>query len=728
MAWETHLAKSAFAKFSDDWDRLNSQLYKSHPFFDSRFVGPLLEYFADGKEQLCIYRTDGIVSGALILQAKGSGRWSLFRPPQIQASAVLLGDSRLLESLFKALPDFAWTIELHAIDPRYSPDFLSQSRHQVAHFHARTIGIHPDISFSEYWAQRSNKLKANIRRYSLRSENEFGTPILSKSSGPAQMNAGVKRFGELESAGWKGKAGTAVSMDNRQGEFYSAVLGRFALSNQAAIYELHIADQLAASRLVISNDQMLVLLKTTYDESLARVAPGRILLYRMIQEQLDSPSNRTIEFYTNATHDQKEWASFDCFIQSIQLFRNDLFFVVFAVLKAIRRNPCATDEQSTAATDGHYPMLDVKSFTSVHAVATEDYDLRDYAAKDNVEASIDWFDLIQKNVYPTDPGVRYYVASENGFPLIVLPLRLTTKWKIKTVESLGNYYTSLYTPLLSKDSNTLALKPMLAAASLDHGGAHVMRFSPMDPDSPAYKGLINELRAIGWVPFRFFCFGNWLLKVEDNWEGYLKKRSANLRSTISRMNKKFAAEGGTMELVTTSEGVEQAIEAFYEVYSASWKTQEPYPDFVPSFIRLLASTGKLRLGIARLKEKPIAAQLWIVAQDKASIYKVAYHEEYSRFSPGTILTSYLMRHVIENDQVNEVDFLIGDDKYKQIWMSDRRERWGIIAYNPGTIVGFALLMKESIGRLLKMLITRLMLFSPAFKTIVKKVRSAANQP
>ena len=164
---------------------------------------------------------------------------------------------------------------------------------------------------------------------------------------------------------------------------------------------------------------------------------------------------------------------------------------------------------------------------------------------------------------------------------------------------------------------------------------------------------------------------------------------------------KFSDEGGTLEIVTKPDRLEQAITAFQEVYSASWKIPEPYPDFVPSLIRLLCSKGMLRLGIAWLHEKPIAAQLWIVGQEKASIYKVAYHEEFASFSPGTVLTSHLLQHVIDEDHVKEVDFLIGDDKYKQIWMSDRRERWGIVAYNPRTLIGFVLLLKETMGRITK---------------------------
>ena len=147
--------------------------------------------------------------------------------------------------------------------------------------------------------------------------------------------------------------------------------------------------------------------------------------------------------------------------------------------------------------------------------------------------------------------------------------------------------------------------------------------------------------------------------------------------------------------------LEPAIAAFQEVYSASWKKPEPYPEFVPSLIRLLAAKGMLRLGIARLQGRPIAAQLWIAGQGKASIYKVAYHHAYASLSPGTVLTSYLLRHVIEQDRVREVDFLIGDDDYKKIWMSHRRERWGIVAFNPRTVIGCALLLKEVAGRMAK---------------------------
>ena len=85
--------------------------------------------------------------------------------------------------------------------------------------------------------------------------------------------------------------------------------------------------------------------------------------------------------------------------------------------------------------------------------------------------------------------------------------------------------------------------------------------------------------------------------------------------------------------------------------------------------------------------RPVAAQVWIVSNGVASIYKLAYDQRYSNLSIGSILTARLMEHVIDVDRVGEVDFLTGDDAYKQDWMSGRRERRGIIAFNPRTLQG-----------------------------------------
>ncbi len=227
----------------------------------------------------------------------------------------------------------------------------------------------------------------------------------------------------------------------------------------------------------------------------------------------------------------------------------------------------------------------------------------------------------------------------------------------------------------------------------------------MDPLSGPYRTLLGALQATGLIPFQFFCFGNWYQPVSDDWPTYLACREGTIRSTIKRMKKKFTAKGGTLELVLGGVDLARGLAAYELVYAKSWKTAEPFPRFVPSLIRTCAEKGWLRLGVAWLNDQPIAAQIWIVANGKANIYKLAYDEDYKAYASGTLLTAMLMEHAIENDQVVEVDYLIGDDPYKKSWMSHRRERWGIIAYNPKTMGGIIGLIEELSRRAFKPLVT-----------------------
>jgi flavodoxin len=332
-------------------------------------------------------------------------------------------------------------------------------------------------------------------------------------------------------------------------------------------------------------------------------------------------------------------------------------------------------------------------------------DVSNLSKESPLEARLDWFELLQRSVFADDPGVRYHYVSDGKQVTALLPTRHTGR-VIHKIEALGNFYTSLYVPLKADESDSTALKLLLEHAATKGVSAHVMRFAPMDPDSPIFQELHDHVRSIGWKPFRFFCFGNWYLKVEKDWEDYFKHRSANLRSKIKRKTRQFGEAGGTLEVITDANRTDEAISAFQEVYSASWKIPETFPEFVPALIRYLASSGALRMGIAYLNGQPIAAQLWFLTKKKANIYKVAYHEAFASYSLGNILTAHLMRYVIEQDQVDEVDFLIGDDEYKKIWMSDRRERWGIIAYNPRTLLGAALVVREIAARSTKSLRTR----------------------
>lgn len=321
-----------------------------------------------------------------------------------------------------------------------------------------------------------------------------------------------------------------------------------------------------------------------------------------------------------------------------------------------------------------------------------------------IDLGMPWHRNFVATVFPGDE-VRFIAAEVAGKPVALLPIRLSGagSGRVREVVSLTNYYSWLYAPLGASPSPE-AFAAMFDWISRRFAPLDAIRLAPLDPTAPSFAALEDGLRQAGWRPFRYFCFGNWHLDAAGNtWSGYLASRAGEMRSTIKRKGKRFAAEGGTLEMVVGGDRVEEAIDAYQTVYAASWKKPEPYPDFIPGLVRTAAAEGWLRLGIARLNGVPIAAQIWLVAHGTANIFKLAYDEKHSVYSSGTLLTALLMQHVMDVDRVTSVDFLCGDDAYKPQWMSARRERWGIVAYNPRSGPGFVGFAREAAGRGLKAL-------------------------
>jgi len=322
----------------------------------------------------------------------------------------------------------------------------------------------------------------------------------------------------------------------------------------------------------------------------------------------------------------------------------------------------------------------------------------DRAEAHDIEQGRDWLANLITTVFPDDQGVAFYALFGGDELLALLPVRHADRGEVL---SLGNFYTSLYQPYLASGLTVESLARLLEFIKDADETVSAMRYAPMDVDGRCYMLLLAASREARFFSFSFFCFGNWYLPVTTDHVSYFSGRPSQIKNSIKRKSREFQQAGGALEIIFGTDRLEDGIEAYESVYSSSWKVPEPFPEFTPSLIRMLARNGWLRLGVATLNGQPIAAQIWIVAHGRASIFKLAYHEDFKRYSAGTILTAKLMEHVIDVDRVREVDYLIGDDPYKASWMTHRRERWGIIAYNPRSVYGAVGAAREYLGRRIK---------------------------
>jgi hypothetical protein len=349
-------------------------------------------------------------------------------------------------------------------------------------------------------------------------------------------------------------------------------------------------------------------------------------------------------------------------------------------------------------------MVELGSFGALRE-AIDQAELGTQALPADVFCTLAWFENLAAHGLDARTSPTVLLAHDaSAHSAVCLPLIATPTG----LGSLSNYYSSLYGPL------AWGRRQPDAAIDFWHAIAHHVRqharrwptivLSPLDDHAPSYQPLQQALRQAGYRVDTYFCFGNWYLCVDGrSFAAYAQKLPSPLRHSIERGQRRLNRQGHWNVHIQTQvdEQLEPAIDAFVQVYRQSWKTPEPHPQFIPQLVRTAAAQGWLRLGVLVLDGQAIAAQLWLVHGGKASIYKLAYVEGFERYSAGSVLTHALMQHVIDVDQVQEVDYLTGDDAYKQDWMSHRRERRGIVAFDLRTPRGLALAARHVVGKWLK---------------------------
>jgi len=670
------------------WDELNDRRFESHPLLSSAFVDGLLCHFGDGTEYLCWLEAGGGVDAMCILCRRSWWHWASFLPSQAQISPSLIANATQTNGLIRSLPGYVLAVDLLCLDPAVSYFPVSTSR--TMHWHqALTMAVETCGGFDDYWSRRPANLRNNMRRYENRIAANFDVVRYECITDPSHIDVAVERYAMVEIRGWKGAQGTALHPENEQGRFYRELLVALARRGRAEVHELWFGDRLAASRLIVGSEVQKVVLKTTYDETLAKYAPGRILLKRLLARMFEQFPERHIEFYTNATRDQLAWATSSRPIRHVRRFRHNAATLALTGMRAVRDTVRRVHipKGLSVAVYHHPDALPPKA----HAL------LQEAEARDGIELGIDWLRLLVEHVYTPPAQPRLFVLSRDDETLAVLPMVLAEP-RSRELGSLAHFYTALSCPIVQQGVEANDLVALVDA--IRRAGPRVARFNfgPMDPEGWEYGLWRTAIEHAGLVPFRYFRFGHWSLDARGmNFRQYLATRDGAIRNTIMRMSKRFAAQHGKIELVLDSERVEHALAAYERVYAASWKRAEPYPDFIRELVRLCARRGWLRLGIAWLGNMPVAAQCWIVAHGRAAIFKLAYDESFKHLSAGTLLTARLMEYVIDADCVREVDYLIGDDPYKRGWMSHRDERWGIIAYDPLHPSGLLRIIQQLVG-------------------------------
>ncbi len=281
-------------------------------------------------------------------------------------------------------------------------------------------------------------------------------------------------------------------------------------------------------------------------------------------------------------------------------------------------------------------------------------------------------------IQATDAAEKNVTSEETVLAILPLITHPNKQWT-----SLHHLYTSLYTVLMSE--NNQAKNNQAEIIDCLAQGLSQLPFErlSLEPIAQHDNNLIQlqlamESRDVSYT--RYARFFNWYEPVQgQTFADYWQARPSKVRNTIARKQRKLAREQDyTIRLYAGDEIQAEAMADFNAVYKASWKATEQHGNVLQGFTDSFSQQGWTRLGILYIDDQPVAAQMWFVVHKKASIFKLAYDEAWKHYSAGSILTQTLMEYVIETDKVEEIDFLTGNDRYKQDWMSERRQRWRMV--------------------------------------------------
>jgi hypothetical protein len=711
-----------FDGHQDKWREI-SLVVPANPLLSYRFVSQLVKHFASGDELIAVCRKDGVAVAMTILQKMGLGKWQTFQPGQGPVGVWLqhpeLSIQSLLQSLLKALPGFALVVGI----TRQDPELLSRpvdSEHISTLDFIQTARVLINRSFDEYWKARDSKLRQETNRRIKRVRASGIEPRVEVITDPAAVAGGVRDFGQIESAGWKGREGTAVHADNNQGHFYKSLLESFCGIGKGRIYRYWIGDNLAAMQFCVEKERTIVFLKTTYDENLKSHGPGILMQYEIMKQLFEEGRIDKVEFYGKTGEPQAKWCDNQIrTMYHVNCYRWPWLPKMMEGLRAVGRRP-NRDAQSDGETQvdgiGYGPghttaqnqTYSVTLYKDLFALPSRVESLFSRVGNISLFFTLPWYKNFVEMVLAPDEHLRIY-AVETAKPLMARALLLMRHYDSsagllsgRVLIGLSSYYTSLFGPLIEPDeSDTQAVLDALAAAIKDDEPRwDVIDLHPLAIDTPVFQALVNAFKNSGLLAQTYFCFGNWYLRAQGrSYTEYFNALPSRLVNTIRK--KKEQLENSVKSRVIVYQdlaSLDEALHAYEKVYAASWKELESNPEFIRSLCRACAASGWLRLGVIYVDEQPVAAQIWIVHAGVAAIYKLAYDKRFAQLSPGTLLTAHLMEHVMDVDKVREVDFLTGDDEYKKDWMSDRRERWGIVAFNTRTPRGLLAFSRHVVGR------------------------------
>jgi len=309
MKWTLEPAQP-FARYADRWQRLNARNGDT-PLLDPDFVAPLLTEWGTGREVVAIGGDPDDPAAMLLIARARSFDCVTYQPSQAPIGLAVrdpaVAPSDLLRGLQAALPWHCVLFSLMQQDPDLTPRPEENGRLRTVDY-IRTARVAVDGTFEEYWKARGRNLRKNLKRQRNGLTRDGVVTRLEVLERPEKVAEAIAAYGRLESASWKAGEGTAIHPENDQGRYYRTMLENFCRRGEGRIYKYWYGDKLAAMDLCIHRHGVLIILKTTYDETIQTSSPAMLMRQDAFEEIFADGGFKRIEFYGKVMDWHTKWS------------------------------------------------------------------------------------------------------------------------------------------------------------------------------------------------------------------------------------------------------------------------------------------------------------------------------------------------------------------------------------------------------------------------------------
>jgi CelD/BcsL family acetyltransferase involved in cellulose biosynthesis len=312
----------ALARAGDAWERLHRSVPTASPMTSAPWVTAYLRTCLDGRSwTVLLAHRDGELVGVQPLLRRRTPVGPLVRLPsdtQTSATAPLVctdAPGEVLEALLAAaveaepgLASLRWR-EVRPDEPALAAlDRLPRGWRTSRPWSTEVTVARTDRSWEEALGGMSTNVRRNLRRTRKRAERDHGVEVVALSGREAGDPRHLDAFLQLEYAGWKGRAGTAVLCSPQQTAFYRALTEELARRDRLEWHQLLLGGRVAAVVLGVRSGRRLVMPKIAYAEEHASLGPGQMLVGEHLRDACERPDVDEVDFVSDAAW-HRPWAT-----------------------------------------------------------------------------------------------------------------------------------------------------------------------------------------------------------------------------------------------------------------------------------------------------------------------------------------------------------------------------------------------------------------------------------